>query len=403
MTIAIFLPSSAYEEAWQEPKFISPDLARLMILAIGTMFTGVMITSAAQRRSGKVQLRFTPGQITFLRRAYRWLLILSIVGYIIWAANAIRQGVGVEDLLAVIDRHEGAISDLKSNARPIAGLTTLTQFAPVAIAIGCLLRKLNCGGKSYFWLVLLASIRALFYAERLALIEVVIPLLLLAALTADPSMGRRRRTLTQLGPLLFGPLAWMIFAASEYTRSWIYYQRLTDTSFSKWVSLRMIGYYATSFNNSALLATQHHGMSVQPYFSLNAFWSAPGISLFVKPPAIPEWWFQTLMQNSNPEFNNVGSFLTTYAELGLGGMIVFWLIAGSFVGTVFASLSRGSIPGLIAYSTLFIGILELPRLIYWSQGRAAPLLLSLLLLALRYPRKETKGPRVDRTRAWDPP
>lgn len=392
MLLAIGLSADTYVTAWQVPKFIDGTDAGLLLVGLLTLFLGTVLASGMAARSGSVELRITPDQVRYLRRAFKVLSLLTVLGYVFWAAQAFAEGVRLGDLLAVVSRQPDAISDLKANARPVAGLTTLTQFGPVAIAIGVLLRKVGHGGKGYRWLVIFACVRGVFYAERLAIIEVLLPILLLAALTVRPDVGRRRAALTRLGPLLAVPVLWLVFAVSEYTRSWVYYQQLTDSSFPTWVSLRLLGYYATGYNNSALLAEAHEGLSAPPYFTVDAFWNAPGVSSVLAPPPMQDWWTGVLIQNSNPEFNNTGSFLTTYAELGIVGMLVFWLVVGLVIGGVFSTMSKGSVPGLLAYATLFVGILELPRFIYWSQGRATPVILALLLVALTYRRVGRRKP-----------
>jgi len=404
--LAILLPESVYE-TWKVHKYINPDFALILLIGVLAIFSGVMIASGAASRGGSIVIEINRRQVIFLNRAFWLMFTLALLSYAIWIGSAAGQGVSINNLVSVLDRDPGAISSLKGNSRPIGGLTTMTQFAPVAVILGHLLRKM---GRRVGWavlvLVILAGVRTVFYAERLALIEVLIPLVLVAALTVEPAT--RWRAVSRIAPLIVAPLVWCVFAASEYTRSWIFYQQTTNLPFVEWVSARLAGYYVTSFNNSALLALSHTGSGATPYFTFPAVWNAPGV------PAHPgifglapdDWWTSVLLREGNPEFTNTGSVLVTYAELGIIGMIVFWLIIGIILGGLFVSMSKGNLVGLVATCSLFVGILELPRFIYWTQGRATPIVLALLCLAVAYPKKQrdsahkilpgmaTEGPHV---------
>ena len=391
--IAITLPSDVFVE-WRVQDFLDGDLSQVLAILMLIFLVSTLIGAGLASRGGSVTINITRKQLRYLRRAYTVLLTLSLAGYVIWLGSAISQGVSLTNLTSVIDRDLGAISELKANSRPIGGLTTFTQFGPAAIALGVLLKKVDGGRRSYWILIALAAFRAMFYAERLALIEALLPLILLAALTAQGQT--RRAALVRVAPILAPVLAWTVFAIFEYSRSWVYYQNLTNLPFAEWVSLRLAGYYTTSFNNSALMVHATQGIHAQPYFSVDGFWNFPIIAALSPHQGIQgmeatAWWANVLKLNANPEFNNTGSFLVTYAEFGMALAIVFWVVLGLACGLVFARMTRGSIPALLAVTTLFVGLLELSRFTYWTQGRAFPVLLAVLAVAFTYPRIRSSG------------
>jgi len=387
--IAIGLPDEVFA-TWRMQKFLDEDLSPALLIGVLSMFIGIMVASGAAARGGSTILRFSPKQLAYLQRAYRFLFFLTLAGYAIWIISAAAQGVRPQDLIAVVDRQLGAISELKSNSRPIGGLTTLTQFGPIVVVLGHLLRKLGLGGRSFLWLIALSSIRTVFYAERLALIEVLIPFVVVAALTV--SSDSRWRMLSRSAPLIVAPLVWAIFAISEYSRSWVYYQTTTSLPFIDWVTTRLAGYYVTSFNNSAMFVKAYDGTYATPYFSVPFVWNAPGVDLAAQGGisgfTAEEWWTYVLNTEGSKDFTNIGSFLVTYGEFGMAGMIAFWLVVGLVVGGIFSRLTKGNIPALVAYAGIFVGILELPRFIYWTQGRATPILVAALVIALTYPSKK---------------
>lgn len=385
--ISVLLPQEAYD-TWRSPKFLDDDAAAVLLIAIVSMLLGILLTGYRVFKGGRVRLKFGPRGIRFLRKLYRWLLVLTMIGYAFWAASAVAQGIGLADLSAVVDREPGAISELKASSRPIAGVTTLTQFGPVAIVVGYLLYRLGVGKRGFLVILALSAVRTLFYAERLALLEVLLPLVLAWSLLASPNSRRRRAV--KVAPLVLAPLVWLVFAASEYTRSWVYYQQTTALPFTEWVSLRLLGYYTTSYNNSALYASAYAETDSLPFASIPGIWNAPILEQVMSHPGMSgvpagEWWAGVLRESSNPEFNNPGSFLVTYAEFGWF-MVVFWLVCGMLFGRIFSALRAGSVPAFAAYCALFVGLLELPRFIYWTQGRAFPIIIALVIAWLAYPR-----------------
>lgn len=85
-----------------------------------------------------------------------------------------------------------------------------------------------------------------------------------------------------------------------------------------------------------------------------------------------------------------GSFLVVNGELGSVGMGLYWLATGLIIGCLYVALRNGSLPASLTYAVFYIGILELPRFIYWTQGRSFPLLLAVLFISLGYPNKTSR-------------
>jgi len=400
--IAVIIPASAYSD-WKTQKYLTNEYSLWLLVLLLTLLLGIILSSAMAMRGGSTLITFSPTQITFLKRAYRTLFILTAVGYLVWIGSAISQGATFQDLSQVLERSPGAISELKAISAPIGGITTLTQFGIVAVPLGAILHKIGVTKNYHYLIVLLAGIRTVFYAERLALIETILPLFLIVALTT--TRRSKLNFLVKITPIVAPLLVWGFFAVSEYSRSWIFYQYTTPLPFANWVSMRLLGYYVTAYNNSALLATYLPGASHVPYFTFEGFWNFPGISN-LGPPKISavspdDWWFSVLSHHGNPELNNTGSFLVTLGELGATGAIVFWLIIGIIVGAVFVRMTKGGVIGMLAVASLFVGLLELPRFTYWTLGRCFPVLIALIILALTYPRVR-EGDKPQR-RAESPP
>lgn len=386
-TLAIFsvwLDPSQYGE-WETAKWLTGQAAFLLLFAIFLMAIAMLIGGARSSRGGDARTDVSPAHLKLLTRAYVWCLRLALLGYALWIATGLRNGVGTEQLIAVLDRRPGAVSGLKRLVPPIGGLTTLTQLAAPAVALGVLLRRAEQPVKGLWLLGGLAIARAIFYAERLAILEIVVPLCVTLAITS------RSKTLdTKLwrwAPAIAMPAGWTIFAISEYTRSWIYYSQYTSLPFWNWVTLRLVGYYSTSFNNSALIYTNRDHLPTVPFYSIRAFWEAPLVSSLVPQPettagySIPQWFGRLLVNSANINFTNEGSVLVVLAEAGpIAGLAALIGIAFA-LGQTFRRMSQGSVPALLLYATAFVGLLELPRFTYWTQGRFVPVAIFCLILS----------------------
>lgn len=381
--VSIGLTEESYE-IWSTEKYLDHERSTKILLGNVLMLLGIVLAQLGGLPRSPAVLRFGPGSLRRLLYVYRVLFALTIFGYCAWVAIAVAGGARPETLLAILQREPGAISQLKAQSVPVAGVTTPVQFGPVVVVLGYVLRKVGVAGRWYWAVVLLASGRVVFYAERLAFLEVIVPLVLIASITMDPAS--RWRPVTSLAPLFFAPLVWSVFAVSEYTRSWVFHQNYVDVPFVEWVTLRLFGYYVTSYNNSGLFDASYNNIYGPPYVSIPGLWNTPGFGKLVDAPSFhgysaAVWWESALESGANPEFTNPGSFLVTYAEMGWLMASVFWIVVGWLIGQAFASLARGSVVGLVAYCCAFIGIPELPRFVYWTEGRAVPMLVAVVIIA----------------------
>jgi hypothetical protein len=388
--VSCWLTNEAYWDSWQVRKFIDSNLAQVLVGLFTVLVLAAIVAALPSRTTEVRQLTFTDRQVVYLRKCYRAAFVATLTGYVLWIMIAAINGVSIEDLGGVLERSSGALTRVKRLAAPVAGLTTLTQFGVVTVALGTILHRLGVQGRAYWWLFALAAVRTVFYAERLALIEVITPVLVIGAVTATRPPGAARWAV-RAAPMLAGPAVWLLFAASEYGRSWIHWRNYAHTGFIEWVTLRFAGYYATSFNNSALLAKRFPTGAVEPYFSVQFFWNAPGVDGAIQPGLINglppgQWWRYTREAIGNPEYTNPGSFLTTFGELGSTGAVIYWLLFGILFGRLYAGLRKGTATALLTYSCLFVTLLELPRFIYPAEGRATPVIASLIAITLFYPK-----------------
>jgi hypothetical protein len=118
-----------------------------------------------------------------------------------------------------------------------------------------------------------------------------------------------------------------------------------------------------------------------------AFWTAPGvdeIGLYQRLNGHDngEVYLSILEQHGTPEFNNSSGLAAPFVDLGTAGGLVYLLVAGVLIGLLHRAFLETRAVGLLVYPVLFIGVVELPRYLSWSQGRVVPALAALAVLVV---------------------
>lgn len=388
--LAFALGEGIYRE-WGADKYLSQSMLVTIAIGLSSLLAGILLGSRGAL-PGATHFLLSRTDVKALTSAFTLLLLLTVLGYTFWLLSALANGVTLSDLSLVLSRELGAISALKRMAPPIGGLTTLTQFGPMAAAVGFLLWRTHSRGPLFLVVVALAGVRTVFYAERLALIEVLIPIAIIWIVLE--LSGKVSKFWVAILPMIGVVTFLALFAVSEYYRSWIFYESRTDRGFIEWILHRVLAYYGTAYNNSALLALNYPSDSPTPYFSIPALWSAPGMGAVLGAPVMAgqspdDWWTGTLAA-ANPEFNNKGSFLIVETELGVAWSVLYWVVIGVAIGWLYFRARRGALIGLLGYSVTTIGLLEVPRILYYGEGRFIPVLASIVLLGIYLAPKELR-------------
>ncbi|OZE02532.1 hypothetical protein CH249_11625 [Rhodococcus sp. 05-2255-3B1] len=372
---------------WNVPKYISGDLALSALIGGVGFLIGLSIFSLRIRNGQDVPVTVAQSTLVKLDRVTHRMFFVVLASYVAWVLVARQQGAGPEQLLAAIQLKEGAVGDLKDVSAPVGGITTFTQFAPVVVAVRFLLLRVKFAERAYeIWIIGALSLgRAFLYGERLALIEIVVPLVVILVTVqngTNRSIGRKRFGVL---PVLALPGLWSVFAIFEYSRSWVYYKTQLTIPYYQFVSERLLGYYMTAVNNSALYYDAMHNRKYDPLFSFPSLWDSPVIGSLLGPAragsnGLRSTWSYLLSTSGNPEFNNVGTFLVVDADLGTLGAFVYWLALGVGVGYAFYRLRMQSLVGIVAYSVVFVGLMEMVRIVYWVQGRFIPTLIAVAIV-----------------------
>ncbi|GAA0351021.1 hypothetical protein NE235_23720 [Actinoallomurus spadix] len=382
LAVTCLIPADDFVEWWRTSKYFDGTDAVLTLLLLSAFIVGTLVPNLTHRRIRKSKVLVTPGQQQVLVRAGRTFLALTLIGYVAWAMAAVSRGYGLAALHSTLSLEPRALVTAKLiYFATVPGVTTLTQFGPLALI--CLLLNRRIGCQRHTWelsaLIGASLTRVFFNAERIALMEMAVPLIVLTAATL-PSTRRPRRTwIWAMMPLLAPVALGLFFGAFEYTRSWNdFYAQHSDTGFGGFIMRRLGGYYATASNNSIILLDHYPSSSLLPQFTLPFLWGFPIVRSFLRADSGfvsgLDTWSSLLMRYGNPEFTNDGGILPAIADFGLAGALIWWSAVGLLIGICYRAMRSGQPSGLIFYSVTYIGVLEMGLLFYWGLGRAFPVL-----------------------------
>jgi hypothetical protein len=394
---ALIADPDIYLRMWGTPKYFYGGSALLTAAVLVAFSAGVWLAQARQSSSssksewrGMVSL----SQTLALFNVSFWICIMA---YTIWVGIGLSRGLGISAFKAVFIGGEEVYS-LRNYLQTVPGITTCTQLGIAAMVLGSLI---GAGGRwdlvrrKLVVLVFLALLRAVIYSERLAFLELAIPFLVLRL--AEPgawSGSRRLRRLIRFAPLLGIAAIYVVFTSFEYVRSWSIYYSSRESSLLLFGFWRLVGYYVTSLNNTAFMLSHWHHSLGAPFFSLRFLWEFPGVNVLVKDvfswvPLDYDRFMGMLEFGANPEFNNWGGLLAPIVDFGVLGGLAYWTLVGLVIGHLYTLYLRKHPLGMCMYPVMYVALTEIPRYLYWAEGRAFPALAFLLLSAFLLLRSAT--------------
>ncbi len=318
----------------------------------------------------------------FSRGAMMLLLGLPLGAYALWFGPLLANP---QALLEIIS---GSRAEVRGAVTTTPGVTTLTQLGVAyVIAYGIKLgdpsqRPSRIETLGCILLVMLAAFRAFAWAERLALIEVVVCLGVSRLATLE--LGRRAGRVVALAPVFAVPMLYLLFTASEYFRSWEFYTHLYS---SVWAFSfdRLVTYYATATNNGIGMLVDTQGW---PDFSgayvFRFAWVMPGMgpvleSIFgPRIPAEDEW----LEVFARIEFNSPTAFFRAVLDFGFLGSVVYFVLLGYVIGRAYLAFRDQRLFGVLMYPVFVLYLIEALRYSYLAETRIVPLMLGLAILAV---------------------
>lgn len=380
---ALTVPDSYYTELWGQPVFITGDIKLLAVVYIAVIFGVFAVLHPLMSSSGEIH--FSPDQVRWVVVATRVLATITFAAYGAWLLIGISRGMDLAIIGDLLRGDSSAPYRLKEYyLDPVSGVTTWAQLGIVVGPLAILRGKLTSIKASplIIALVITSAARAVLFSERLAVLEVVVSagIAWLIFRTKPPFFFRNAAAVVLSYVTLWVSLV-VFFGVFEYTRSWLhYYASRFDGGVADFAWQRLLGYYATAFNNAAL-----QGQVAQSDFTIAYILQGELYRTLLGPAAEEANRFASSLQSlSNPEFSNVSGLLVPSNAFGSIGGLGFWIIVAAIIGAVAVLASRGRLIAILAYCTIGIGILEVDRLFYYGTSRYLAAIIALVVLGITW-------------------
>lgn len=299
------------------------------------------------------------------------LVQISIFGYIAWV---------------LVDTKSWFTYSNSGHLRTIPGITTLTQFLPLGVACLYYIQKMaqtKIYRNTILFCILVVTYRTFINNERLAILEVLIPLWIIYLYFNTKQTRTPWWAIYSLA--LFA--VFILFALTEYFRSWQFYKFQYGQTFMNFTTDRFISYYGTALNNGAIYQQIHPQISNLPIGILDWLWQFPVLGSFLTNLLINRDlflnWSQALKSFAGTdEYTNINAYFMIISESNLAILVAIFLTFGSFFQVMYSKLHSPKSPYVIVLGSLLIGVFELPRLFWFGLGRAFPIVISSLLIYL---------------------
>lgn len=331
----------------------------------GALFLGVLTAGALAERA---LAPWTPARQTDIPvRVLDVLFWLAFGGYLVMMGGVIsRPAVLISFLTGGASTYD--VLELKGR---IAGISTLTQASVAYVPLYFYIFREPVRGLDRYKvflavLVALTALRSFIFAERLALVEVILPWALMAVRFRHVP---RRSLLLTLGPFAAIPPLIGFFIANEYNRSWeTHYVNLYDNIFD-FALERLAMYYSTALNNGAGLLTIMGWGAGDAVFTFDWLVKFPIVGEFARPLiGDGDGYTLFLAQFGDPEFNNPSGIFVHFYEWGWFALLLAacmgWLLARSYAGW-----RSGDGFWCCAHAVLLVSLLEILRVPNLFSGR----------------------------------
>jgi len=367
------MSDSDYAIYGHKTKFLTGQA--LLVAVVGLLaFAAASVCFEPQYTTGTATKRLDPVRF---RTTINGLAFLVLSAYAIFLFPIVLKP---QLLLEHFSGSSTAMYTLRETLNHVPGLTSLMALQSLLLILILSYRQLTGENmpSSYPAIIVVTVIacllRVLLWSERLALIELALPVIILLFARVAPACRNVAIPALALAPLGGALALALLFAAGEYFRTWQYYQYRYSGTFLEFIAVRLAGYYATALNNGAALTTL-----VDPFMA--PIGTAQWIAKF------PMWgWLgldpggytfnnMTFLESYlNVEFNNMGGIFLPIADFGIVLGVLCWVMMGLVSGKLFNSFALGRITGLLLYPVWFTGIAEMLRVFYWGETRFFPML-----------------------------
>jgi len=285
-------------------------------------------------------------------------------------------------LLWCIPHYRGTIFSMKAALADLEGVNILSQS--YLFALGPYIYLSIMLGRSYrktmVWLAVLLTLRALLLAERLAILEFAVPVLVVLSLLGQITVPLSR-------VFLIGAAVPTLFVVGEIFRSF-YAKFVQESGWShldlgfilQWNLERLALYYADVTNKFYFLLQEQY-FYMTDFYLQGVLRIGSRLGLTERPSSDDLWILIDQFDVSNEEMTNPGGLAVLLSDFGWWGWGVLALLVFLFFLLHWRAV-RGHILALALYPVFFLTIVELPRFVYLYSSRSlTPLLLFLMAYA----------------------
>ena len=369
--------SKSFYEMYEEPIYINSFNIALYI-AFFIVFTLGFFSYTSRGKKYNSIIKYPLSKI---KKIFLLLYVWVISAYIIWFVN-LYISYGNSIILGLLSNLAGYANMFKDGGGRISGITTFTELAivvaPLNTYLWCISKK-KIYRNMYIFLLFISILRAIIFSERLAVLEIIIPSLVIYSYYGKIF----RSSIIKFAPILGVVFLLIVFGSFEYFRSWDFYKEAYDGNIISFTIDRVFGYYSISINTECIWIN-----FMEPKFfldhSLSWLWNLPAFSS-VKDMLWQQPQINILERWGNPEFNNPGGLLFAYNDLGFLGLIIQFIF-GRFVGIVYRGYCKKGFISSLWYSATYLCMLELPRYFFWGSSRAFFAIVAILIIQ-KYIRK----------------
>ena len=351
----------------------------LLCFAAGAKLGGDRVGSRARLRNQQVERALTPAQQRSMAVLVEAALVISVTASVLWFGLGFVRAGGIASFFEIWQQEPFRLKG--EILATIPGVTTLMQLAVAAIPLA-VVYGLNRKGSVIRILVVLAialaAARAVFFSERLALVELLVPLVFLA-------LAPRRVTVSRVTVYAAALLAVVMtfFAVTELRRTYAYTEDFTASR----AATRFAGYYLTSVNNGMVVVDEYPAKTPL-YTTGEILWRFPVVGdlrlehlselgtvslrygdVFGVDPE--SFWPQAFRSEGlDYEFNVFTTPGYLAADFGWAGLVAIFVL-GLASGALFRR-SRTSRLHLALYAVWVVGLFELMRILYFTDTRVLP-------------------------------
>lgn len=291
-------------------------------------------------------------------------LIICLLAYLVWFGIGAVRANGFLQIYALYRADAFYVKEVI--LAPIPGITSFTQLGVIALPLALLNKRMGRLEQTLLVAIfVLALLRSFLFSERLALLEIIIPVFIVSVTKRGLHFAQILRSFS-----LFVVFVMLFFIINESRRSFTA-RGITDFADVFLLGIyRFFGYYLTSVNNYGL-ALSNYDFAFPFNFTFSSLWSLPGMGNL----------YQILFPGKQFDAPELLAFNRLNPELNVFTTVGYWVMEYSSLATLIVAALYGFTSGLIYskakessywlsfYSIWFIGILEFMRIYYLGSPR----------------------------------